>query len=287
MYPEAFDIAADTFGLQRMASDIEMAVTKVPITLRIDHQLPDIHCPERLSTACGRVGLLHQRSWARQPVVIACMLWMLQCMIAIGIMGLSVPLLAANAEPEGQQFPRLLQAASESAFDNMEIVAPLLLLITAAVVNCCAAAGGVMFGADSSVLGYAMKMLFVDSVDQLVSIYLVIWCHMTTVGDGIRALAWFACIFGLPSFFGSTFAMQAFMKGASDPMRAINLCGFIADIFSLAAMGVIEFTAVERDLLPGWLKGLDLLWSVASIIAEIAVIVRVPGSSASEDKSDS
>jgi len=194
-----------------------------------------------------------------------------------GIFGLLLLLLATNAN-DRQQFPRHLEVASETEFDDFQMVAPLFVIMTAGVVNCCAGAGAVMFGVEdpAEVMGYALKMLFVDGVDQLVSIYLVIWCHMTSVGYGVLALAWSACIFGLPPFFATTFAMQAEMRGASTPMKVVNFCGLIADLFSIAAMAVIELATQEEDLLPGWLKVLDYVWSIASIIAEVCVLMS-PG----------
>jgi len=170
----------------------------------------------------------------------------------------------------------------ETQFCDMEIAVPLLILMTAAAVNACsvlteAEAKVTLSGVGLSagqLIGFVLKMLCVDSVDQLISIYLVMWCQKSSVGDGIKALAWIAVLFGVPSFFASIPALQVYLvKKDFSALQLANVAGLAADLCSVGAMALIELTAKEEDLLPGWLKVMDFLWSILSIMAEVGVIV--------------
>jgi len=164
----------------------------------------------------------------------------------------------------------------DEGFTTIQILAPLLVVSTAVVVTVLA-----LVGADSSFEKIGTSQMFaliakyavVDSIDQLVSIYLVIWAFDVGVGDGCKTLAVLAVIIGLFSLLGHTASLQQLLQGESRASAVTNAAGLFADLLSVGAMAAIETTAKENDLLPGWLKGLDWIWSVMGIIGEMYAIM--------------
>jgi len=158
-------------------------------------------------------------------------------------------------------------------FSDMEMVVPLLILTTTACVNCCAVFASMGDSLTLSATG-ALKMLFLDSVDQLVSVFLVMWCHKADAEWYITGLAWLSCLIGLPAFFLSVCVLNNIDREREPkPIMLVNGMGFAADAVSLGVMFLIELTSNKSDLMPAWLKVLDFLWSFMSIVAEILVLM--------------
>lgn len=164
---------------------------------------------------------------------------------------------------------------------EIQVSGPILVFVTASIVTICGVAARNLEGAEGLALHLA-KLVFLDSIDQLISIFLMLWTFNVETGDGPKALAVLAVMIGCPAFFSHSATLHMYISGDSAPYKFSNAVGLLADLCSVSAMAVIEFTAKERDDMPGWLKGMDWLWSVLSIMAEMYAILTAVGPSGKE-----
>jgi len=159
-------------------------------------------------------------------------------------------------------------------FKELDLLGPVFVISTAIVVNVLAVLGAAKgVTPDLQVVKHLFKFAIVDSVDQLVSIYVVIWAFRVGVGVGCKILAMLAAIIGNAAFLGHTVSLQQLIKEKGKTLTSTNSAGLLADLFSVGVMAAIELTATEATLLPGWLKGLDWIWSVFGIIGEMYAIM--------------
>jgi hypothetical protein len=193
-------------------------------------------------------------------------------LVACGLLALIPTAFAVSSESDAGTPLRRLE---ESSFTDMQLFGPLIAILVSVAVNVLACLGA-MYGVDSPdplIFLHLVKLAVVDSVDQLVSIYLVVWVFEVGIGAGCKALAVLAAIIGNLAFLGHAGSLQMLIRGKPKACAVTNFAGLLADLCSVGAMAAIELTAAEKTLLPGWLKGLDWIWSVLGIIGEMFAIM--------------
>lgn len=236
--------------------DVETAQERVGGSWRSPTQSPQ--APAMLQAAAHR--MIKHRTWLTTIVAAS--------LVACGMLTLMPAVLPVPSESDASALVRRLE---DTLFTDMQIVAPLIAVCVSVLVNVLAVLGA--GGEGPGVFVNLMKFAFVDSVDQLVSIYLVVWVFEVDVGSGCKALAVLAAFIGNLAFLAHSFSLQQLIRGNYGPFAMTNGAGLLADLCSVGCMAAIEMTAEEKDLLPGWLKGLDWLWSVLGVIGEMYAIM--------------
>jgi len=153
------------------------------------------------------------------------------------------------------------------AMDSQSIMFPLVALYTAAITH---ALWGTWVSSNqktSILLGTVMKFLFLDTIDQVVSIWFCMWCNHDGVGAGPFFLGVMAALLGMGSWVGGILSM---IHGDESTHKLYTFVGLISDMLSLASVAVAELSAEEE--LPNWLTVADLLASVATIAAEAVAL---------------
>jgi len=222
------------------------------------------------SNICTRSG--KNQRLGRGVVRLCLAMVLLRVLVVCGLAADQFHPLQQLSEPHTDVLSRRL--SETIMFSDMEMVVPVLILTTTACVNCCAVVASMCEKPWNLIATGALKMLFLDSVDQLVSVFLVMWCHKADAEWYITGLAWLSCLIGLPAFFLSVCVLNNIDREREPkPMMLVNGMGFAADAVSLGVMFLIELTSNKSDLMPAWLKVLDFLWSFMSIVAEILVLM--------------
>jgi len=165
------------------------------------------------------------------------------------------------------------------AMDLLGVLFPLVTMYTAAITHTLWGYAASSNQTTSILRCTVMKFLFLDTIDQVVSIWFCMWCNHDGVGGGPFAVGVMAAILGMGSWLGGILSM---IYGDTMSYKTYTAVGLIADILSLLSVTLAELTAKEE--LPNWLTVADLLASVATIAAEAVSLFAYSRATPEEQK---
>lgn len=117
---------------------------------------------------------------------------------------------------------------------------------------------------------YLAKAFAINQVDLYFSYYFLTWCLKVGTGAGIITIALMAVCAGSVSHIMDFFVSVGLARGhdvRNQRLGQLDACiGFLGDVCSIVAVAMVDMTeAAEKDMLPLWLKIVDVAVSVLGL----------------------